>query len=79
MNVAAFVDPSGQLGDFYEDGQICLFGRVSNGWEKTKEVPLSLKREMSLAEIRATLARSVSQLEDCEIFLVLRRYAKLTQ
>lgn len=70
MNVAAFVDPSGQLGDFYEDGQICLFGRVSNGWEKTKEVPLSLKREMSLAEIRATLAGSVSQLEDCEIFLV---------
>ncbi len=70
MNVAAFVDASGNVVDFYEEGQICLFAKTSDHWEKTKAIPMSLKREMGIAGVRANLTDTVSQLEDCEVFLV---------
>jgi Fe-only nitrogenase accessory protein AnfO len=70
MNVAAFVNESGEIVDFYEEGDICLFGKVSGGWGMMTVIPLTLKREMGLAGLRATLAASVSKLEGCEVFLV---------
>ncbi len=70
MNVAAFVNGSGELVDFYEKGDICLFGKVADRWVKRKTVPMSLNRETGIAQVRANLMGAVSQLEDCEVFLV---------
>jgi Fe-only nitrogenase accessory protein AnfO len=70
MNIAAFVSESGEIVDFYEEGQLCLFGKVSDAWSITKVIPLTLKREMGLAGLRATLTNTVTQLKDCEVVLV---------
>ncbi len=70
MNVAAFVNESGELVDFYEKGEICLFEKISNRWVKRKTVPMSLNREAGIAQVRTNLAGAVSQLEDCEVFLM---------
>jgi Fe-only nitrogenase accessory protein AnfO len=70
MNVAAFVNESGEIVDFYEKGDICLFAKVSGCWEIKIVIPMTLKREMGLAGLRAALTASVSKLQDCEVFLV---------
>jgi Fe-only nitrogenase accessory protein AnfO len=70
MNIAAYVNESGEIVDFYEEGEICLFGKVADAWGITKAIPLKLKREMGIAGVRATVADSVSKLENCEVFLV---------
>jgi len=70
MKVAAYVNENGEIVDFYEKGEICIFGKVSDAWGITKAIPLTLKREMGIAGVRATVADSVSKLEDCEVFLV---------
>jgi len=70
MNIAAFVNESGEIVDFYEKGEICLFGKVADAWGVTKVLPLTLKREMGIAGVRSALTNTVSQLEDCEVFLV---------
>ncbi len=70
MKVAAFVNASGEVVDFYEAGQLRLFGKDSDAWQESKVIPMSLKREMGLAGMRAVLTDTVSQLGDCEVFLV---------
>ncbi len=70
MNIAAFVNEGGEIVDFYEKGDICLFGKVAGCWAITKVLPLTLKREMGIAGVRSTLTHTVSQLGDCEVFLV---------
>jgi len=70
MNVAAFVNASGEVVDFYEEGQLRLFGKKSDAWQESKVISMSLKREMGLAGMRAVLKDTVLQLEDCEVFLV---------
>jgi len=70
MNVAAFVNASGEIVDFYEEGQLRLFDKNSDVWQESKVISMSLKREMGLAGMRAVLTDTVSQLGDCEVFLV---------
>ncbi len=70
MNVAAFVNASGEVVDFYDDGQLRLFDKNSDAWQESKVIPMSLKREMGLAGMRAVLTDTVSQLGDCQVFLV---------
>jgi Fe-only nitrogenase accessory protein AnfO len=70
MNIAAFVNESGEVVDFYDEGDLCLFGKVADSWGITKVIPMTLQREMGLAGLRATLTDSVFKLEDCEVFLV---------
>lgn len=70
MNVAAYVNESGEIVDFFEQGEICLFGKVSDAWGITKTIPMSLKREMGLVGLKSALVDSVSKLEKCEVFLV---------
>ena len=70
MKIAAFVNESGEIVDFYGKGEICLFGKVADAWAITKVLPLTLKREMGIAGVRSALTNTVSQLEDCEVFLV---------
>lgn len=70
MKVAAFVNEGGEVVDFYEDGQLCLFRKVSDFWEISKVIPLSLRPEMGLTEVKAALAGFGSKLEDCKVFLV---------
>jgi len=70
MNVAAFVNASGEVVDFYEEGQLRLFDKSSDGWQELKVIPMALKREMCLAGMRAVLKDTVSRLGYCEVFLV---------
>jgi Fe-only nitrogenase accessory protein AnfO len=70
MNVAAYVNEGGEIVGFFEKGEVCLFGKVSDAWGIAKVVPLTLKPEMGIAVVRAAVADSVSKLDDCEVFLV---------
>lgn len=70
MNIAAFVNASGEIVDFYEEGQISLFRKHLDQWETIKTIPLSLERELGIATVRSALTSAVSQLGDCEVFIV---------
>jgi len=70
MKIAAYVNAGGKIVDFFEDGRICLFGKSSEGWEGIREIPLALKEEMGLSEMKHMLAASVEQMKDCEIFVL---------
>jgi len=55
---------------FLEEGRICLYERDTDGWLKTREVPLALHPDLSLSEIKAAIRRAVAQLDDCTVFVV---------
>lgn len=70
MKIAAFVNPGGEVVDFFEEGAICIFEKAVESWEKIHEVPLRLKEEMGLGEVKSSLSTSISEVKDCDIFLL---------
>jgi len=70
MKIAAFVNASGEVVDFFDEGKICLFGKVTESWETEREIPLSLKTDMGLGDVKQALATSINQIRDCNIFLM---------
>lgn len=70
MKIAAFVNAGGEVADFFEDGRICLFSKAAEGWEKIREIPLAIREEMGLGEVKHSLAASVAQMKDCDLFVL---------
>jgi Fe-only nitrogenase accessory protein AnfO len=70
MKIAAFVNARGEVADFFEEGTIGLFEKAGESWEKIQEVPLRLKEDMGLGEVKVALSASVSKVKGCDIFLL---------
>jgi len=70
MKIASYVNIHGAVAGFQEKGQICLYERDTDGWLKTREVPLALHPDLSLSEIKAGIRHAVAQLDDCKVFVV---------
>jgi Fe-only nitrogenase accessory protein AnfO len=70
MRIAAFVNRDGEVGDFFEDGMICLFEKFTDSWQKIERIPLLLKEEMGLGEVKVALSTSLSEVKGCDVFLL---------
>jgi Fe-only nitrogenase accessory protein AnfO len=70
MKIAAFVNARGEVADFFEEGTIGLFEKAGESWEKIQEVPLRLKEDMGLGEVKVALSTSVAEVRGCDIFLL---------
>jgi len=70
MKIAAFVNADEEIVDFFEDGRICLFEKIAEYWETIREIPLALKDSMSLGELKHSLAASVEEMKDCDVFVL---------
>ena len=70
MKIAAFVSAGDDVVDFFEDGALCLFEKIADRWDKIQEVPLRLKEEMGLGQVKTALSTCLNQVKDCEVFLL---------
>jgi Fe-only nitrogenase accessory protein AnfO len=69
MKIVALVNVNGEVCEFFDDGQLVLFDKGSGEWRQVKTAPLSLRRDMGMAEIKFTLQNAVRFLLPCEVFL----------
>ena len=70
MKIAIFVNTRGDLADCHESGHVCLYEKRSGVWTKVKEISLEMNLDMSLSEIKSGIKNAVSQLDECEVFIV---------
>jgi len=70
MKIASYVNTDSTVVGFQQKGRICLYERDAEGWSMTKEVPLDLNPDLSLAEIKAGIRQAVAELGDCKVFVV---------
>lgn len=70
MKIASYVNSHGAVAGFHEKGRICLYEQGTEGWLKTREVPLDMSQDLSLSEIKSGIKHAVAQLDDCKVFVV---------
>ncbi|MFC0238859.1 Fe-only nitrogenase accessory protein AnfO [Rhodopseudomonas telluris] len=69
MKIAAYVDAEGEVAKISDKGVILLFERQGQVWKVRKSIRFAVRPEDGLAEIHASLAAMLPELEDCRLFL----------
>ncbi|KPF94289.1 Fe-only nitrogenase accessory protein AnfO [Rhodopseudomonas sp. AAP120] len=69
MKIAAYVDAEGEIARVSDKGAILLFELSGEVWKVRKTIRFGLRPDDGLAEIHASLAAMVPELEDCRLFL----------
>lgn len=69
MKIAAYVDAEGEIARVSDKGVILLFEQSGEVWKVRKTIRFGLRPDDGLAEIHASLAAMVPELEDCRLFL----------
>lgn len=69
MKIAAYVDAEGEIAKVSDKGVILLFEQQGQVWKVRKTIRFTVRPEDGLAEIHASLAAMVPELEDCRLFL----------
>ncbi|MCP9627983.1 Fe-only nitrogenase accessory protein AnfO [Rhodopseudomonas palustris] len=69
MKIAAYVDAEGEIARISDKGVILLFEQSGEVWKVRKTIRFGLRPDDGLAEIHASLAAMVPELEDCRLFL----------
>ncbi|MDD2335566.1 MAG: Fe-only nitrogenase accessory protein AnfO [Geobacteraceae bacterium] len=70
MKIATFINTRGDVAGFHENGHICLYEKLSGVWTKAQEIHLEMNMDMSLSGMKNSLTIAVSQLDECEVFIV---------
>lgn len=69
MKIAAYVDAEGEIAKVSDKGVILLFEQHGEVWKVRKTIRFAVRPDDGLAEIHASLAAMVRELEDCRLFL----------
>ncbi|MGX7744228.1 Fe-only nitrogenase accessory protein AnfO [Rhodopseudomonas parapalustris] len=69
MKIAAYVDAEGEITKVSDKGVILLFEQHGEVWKVRKTIRFAVRPDDGLAEIHASLAAMVPELEDCRLFL----------
>lgn len=69
MKIAAYVDAEGEIARVSDKGVILLFEQSGEVWKVRKTIRFGLRPDDGLAEIHASLAAMIPELEDCRLFL----------
>lgn len=69
MKIAAYVDAEGEITKISDKGVILLFEQHGEVWKVRKTIRFAVRPDDGLAEIHASLAAMVPELEDCRLFL----------
>lgn len=70
MKIATYINESGEVANFCEEGSVCLYENISGVWINRKEIFFTMKEVTTLLDLRYKFLNVVLQLEDCRIFLV---------
>lgn len=69
MKIAAYVNAEGEVAKVSDKGVILLFEQQGEVWKVRKTIRFAVRPDDGLAEIHASLAAVVPELEDCRLFL----------
>ncbi|UYO50389.1 Fe-only nitrogenase accessory protein AnfO [Rhodopseudomonas palustris] len=69
MKIAAYVNAEGEVAKVSDKGVILLFEQQGEVWKVRKTIRFAVRPDDGLAEIHASLAAMVPELEDCRLFL----------
>uniref|UniRef100_E6VMV3 Fe-only nitrogenase accessory protein AnfO n=1 Tax=Rhodopseudomonas palustris (strain DX-1) TaxID=652103 RepID=E6VMV3_RHOPX len=69
MKIAAYVDAEGEITKVSDKGVILLFEQHGEVWKVRKTIRFAVRPDDGLAQIHASLAAMVPELEDCRLFL----------
>lgn len=69
MKIAAYVDAEGEITKVSDKGVILLFEQHGEVWKVRKTIRFAVRPDDGLAEIHASLAAMIPELEDCRLFL----------
>jgi Fe-only nitrogenase accessory protein AnfO len=70
MRIATYLNERGEVADFGQSGEICLFEGAIGEWVGNSVAPLDLGGMASLSELRARLREACTPIHDCRSFLV---------
>ncbi|NEW89625.1 Fe-only nitrogenase accessory protein AnfO [Rhodopseudomonas sp. WA056] len=69
MKIAAYVDAEGEIAKVSDKGVILLFEQQGEVWKVRKTIRFAVRPDDGLAQIHASLAAMVPELDDCRLFL----------
>lgn len=69
MKIAAYIDEEARVASVYGAGRLLLFDNEQGPWASVKEIDFTIRPDMGLADVKATVREAAAQMEGSSAFL----------